>query len=214
MTLGQSSAPIAADASALRRERGMARWRARSRLIRRLRRILPAAMGAILLALAGWVAVGAILAQLGEARPAGQALIHMTNAHFYGRDSGGRPYVLSAVEASRNDNDLKQVALNLPTLILDDGGRRPTRVSADRGTYREDDRILRLAGHVALKNAEGDTFNTERAVVDTVQGTVAGPAPVTGAGPQGDISANAFDVYDRGDRVVFRGEVHSRMKRD
>lgn len=209
-----ASAAIGPAASALRRERGMARWRARSALIRRLRMVLPAAMVAILLALAGWVVVGAILSRLSETHRTGQALIHMTNAHFYGRDSGGRPYVLAAVEASRNDNDLKQVTLKLPTLTLDEGGERPTRVSADGGVYREDDRILRLAGHVTLLDADGSVFKTERAVVDTVQGTVAGPAPVAGSGPQGDITANAFDVYDRGARVVFRGEVHSRMKRD
>lgn len=214
MSVSDASAPIAAAASAQRRERGMARWRARSALIRRLRVVLPAAAGAILLLLAGWVVVGSILANLGEARRPGQALIHMTNAHFYGRDSGGRPYVLAAVEASRNDNDLKQVALTRPTLTLDDGGPSPSRVTADTGVYREDDRILRLAGHVVLTTGGGDVFHTGRAVVDTMQGTVAGPTPVIGTGPQGSIDANAFDVYDRGARVVFRGEVHSVMKRD
>jgi lipopolysaccharide export system protein LptC len=199
---------------AARRERGMARWRARSRLIRRLRLALPAAMAAILVLLAGWVALGAVLARLGEARPQGQALIHMTNAHFFGRDASGRPYVLSAAEASRDDKDLKLVTLRLPTLVLDSEGERSTRIAADHGVYREDDRIVRLDGHVTLRNSAGDVFRTDRAVADTVQGTASGPSPVYGVGPTGDISAESFDVYDRGERVVFRGEVHSRMKRD
>jgi lipopolysaccharide export system protein LptC len=197
-----------------RRERGMARWRARSRLIRRLRLALPAAIIAILVVLAGWVALGAALAWLGDARPQGQALIHMTNAQFYGRDSGGRPYVLAAVEASRDDNDLKRVTLRLPVLTLDSDSERSSRISADRGVYREDDRILRLNGHVVLRNAAGDVFRTDRAIADTVSGAVTGPAPVDGVGPTGSISAQTFDVYDKGARVVFRGEVHSRMKRD
>lgn len=199
---------------ALRRERGMARWRARSRLIHRLRVALPATIGAILALLAGWVAMGSILARLGDGRPAGQALIHMTNARFYGRDSSGRPYVLTAAEAYRDDKDLKRVTLTLPTLTLDPGTERTMRVSADHGTYREDDRIVRLADHVTLQTASGDVFKTDQAVVDTVRGVVDGPSPVTGSGPSGEISAQAFNVYDRGARVVFRGEVHSRMKRD
>lgn len=214
MTVGDASSSLTVAGSALRRERGMARWRARSRLIRRLRVILPAAIGVVLAVLAGWVSVGSILARLGESRPAGEALIHMTNAHFYGRDSGGRPYVLAAAEAYRDDKDLKLVTLKLPTLTLDPGNDRTTRVSADHGLYREDDRIVRLADHVTLQTASGDVFKTDRAVVDTVQGAVVGPSPVTGAGPSGEISAEAFNVYDRGARVVFRGEVHSRMKRD
>ncbi len=199
---------------ASRRERGMARWRARSRLIRRLRLILPAAMAAILALLAGWVVVGGLLARIGETRPTGQALIHMTNARFFGRDSGGRPYVLAAAEAARDDKDLKLVTLTSPILTLDVGGVRPSRISADRGVYREDDRIVRLDGHVALRTADGDLFRTDRAIADTVRGVVTGPSAVHGAGPTGEINAEGFSVLDRGARVVFRGEVHSRMKRD
>jgi lipopolysaccharide export system protein LptC len=201
-------------ASALRRERGMARWRARSRLIHRLRVILPAAMAAILALLTGWVAIGGLIARLGDVRPKGQALIHMTNARFFGRDSGGRPYVLAAGEASRDDRDLKLVALKLPALTLDAGSDQAARVSADAGAYREDDRKVRLNGHVTLQTASGAVFHTDRAVADTVKGQVDGPSLVFGAGPTGEISAQSFTIYDRGARVVFRGEVHSLMKRD
>jgi lipopolysaccharide export system protein LptC len=200
--------------NAARRERGMERWRARSRLIHRMRRILPAAIAAILLLLTGWVVVGAILARLGDAHPAGQALIHMTNAHFFGRDSSSRPYILSAAEASRDDKDLQLVTLQLPTLTLSVGTPQSSKVSADAGVYREDSRMIRLWGHVALQTANGNLFRTDQALVDSVHGTVHGPSPVSGVGPSGEITAHAFDVYDRGARVVFRGEVHSRMKRD
>jgi lipopolysaccharide export system protein LptC len=197
-----------------RRERGMARWRARSRLVRRMRIALPAAIATILILMVGWMAMGAALSRLGDGRLAGQALIHMTNAQFFGRDAGGRPYVLGAAEASRDDRDLKLVTLRLPTLTLDAGADRPARLNADNGLYREDSRMVSMAGHVSLQTSQGDVFRADRAVVDTVQGTVAGPAPVTGTGPTGDITAQSFSVYDRGARVVFRGEVHSRMKQD
>lgn len=192
----------------------MARWRARSRLIRRLRVALPAVMGAILLLLAGWVTIGGLIARLGEGRAGGQALIHMTNARFFGRDSSGNPYVLGAAEASRDDKDLKLVALIRPTLSLDDGRGGASRLTADHGAYREDDRIVRLGGHIVLTTPNGDVFRTDQAIVDTVRGNVIGPAPVVGQGPTGSISAHSFTVYDQGALVVFRGEVHSVMKRD
>jgi lipopolysaccharide export system protein LptC len=196
-----------------RRERGMARWRARSRLIHRLRVILPSVMAAILALLTGWVVLGGLIERLGEGRGGGHALIHMTNARFFGRDSAGRPYVLGAAEASRDDKDLNRIALIKPSLVLDPGGERSARVTADRGVYREDDRIVRLEGNVTLRTADG-VFTTARAVVDTIQGVVTGPDPVAGQGPMGSIRAQSFGVYDRGARVVFRGEVHSVMKRD
>ena len=208
------TAAVADLSGADRRERGMERWRARSRLIRRLRVILPGAMAAIVTLLVAWVAIGGLLARIGEAHPAGQALIHMTNARFFGRDSGGRPYVLSAQEASRDDKDLRLVTLTQPSLALDAGSDRASHISADHGLYREDDRIVRLDGHVALQNPDGDVFHTDRAIADTTKGTVVGPSPVSGMGRTGDIDARSFVVLDRGAQVVFRGEVHSRLKRD
>jgi lipopolysaccharide export system protein LptC len=199
---------------AARRERGMARWRARSQLIRRLRIILPAAMVLIIVLMVGWMAFGAALARLGDSHLGGQALIHMTNAQFFGRDSNGRPYVLGAAEAFRDDRDLKLVTLRGPDLTLDGGGDQANRMTADGGLYREDSRIVSLHGHVVVRTAQGDVFRTDKAVIDTVQGSVAGPSPVTGSGPTGEISAQTFGVYDRGARVVFRGEVHSRLKAD
>ena len=43
--------------------------------------------------------------------------------------------------------------------------------------------------------------------------TIAGEGRVTGDGPTGAIRAESFTVYDQGQRVVFRGNVHSVVKR-
>jgi lipopolysaccharide export system protein LptC len=208
------NAPSAADHRAARRERGVARWRARSRLIRRLRVILPSAIAAVMVFLLGWVTIGGLLARMGDGHAEGQALIHMTNARFYGQDSGGRPFVLSAAEASRDDNDLKLVTMKTLTLTMDAGGAQSSRLSADRGFYREDSRVVRLNGHVTLQDASGDVFRTDQAIAHTNQGLVNGPSPVSGVGPSGNIFAQGFTIFDKGARVVFRGEVHSRLKRD
>jgi lipopolysaccharide export system protein LptC len=210
MTAAQASA----DPLDARRERGMTRWRARSRLIHRLRIVLPAAMALILGVLAGWVSLGGLIERLREGSTGGHALIHMTNARFYGRDAQARPYVLGAAEASRGDKDLHRVNLIRPTLTLDAGGDRPSQLTADGGVYREDDRMVRLQGHVTVQASGGAVFRTDRAIIDTVKGVVAGPSPVVGTAPTGMITAHSFTIYDRGARVVFRGEVHSVMKRD
>jgi lipopolysaccharide export system protein LptC len=213
MSIGE--APLLADERrAARRERGFARWRERSQMIRRMRVVLPAVIGAVLVVLFGWVSIGGLIARMGEPGTGGQALIHMTNARFYGQDSSGHPYILSAAEASRDDIDLKLVTLKLPALVLDAGNDKTNRLSADHGVYREDSRVIRLDGHVTLRDAQGNIFRTEEAIAHTAQGEVDGPKPVTGTGPSGVIDAQGFTIYDKGARVVFRGEVHSRLNRD
>ena len=200
-----------ASADAARRQYNMERWRKRSRQVQFFRRALPAAIGAILVLLAGWVLLRGFLTRIGDAR-GDVGTIHMTNAHFYGRDGTGRPYVMAAGVAVRSDSDLRRISLEKPALTFDNTGGQASHISADQGVYREDDQILRLRDHVVMHDQTGDTFLTDRAIVDTVHNTVVGRSHVQGFGPNGAVTADSYSVYNQGQRVVFQGNVHSRIK--
>lgn len=190
----------------------MDRWRRRSRQIHFFRRALPAAIGVILVGLLGWVLLRGLLTQMGDLKSA-TSTIHMTNAHFFGRDENGRPYVLSATEATRSDKDMQRIALSKLHMNFDSGGaNQNSHISADHGVYREDDRILRLRDHVIMRDQTGNTFVTDQALVNTVNNSVQGQHNVNGWGPMGSVTADAYAVYDKGATVVFRGHVHSTIK--
>ena len=196
-----------------RRQQRMRAWRARSRLIHFLRRALPAAIVAILVLMVGWIVVRGVLIRISDLRSAASGLIHMSNAHFYGRDGQGRAYVLGANEASRDDFDPQRIWLDAPLLALDAGDPQERHISADHGVYRSDTHILNLTGRVSLRDPAGDNLTTDSAIVDTAHGSIFGQGRVTGYGPMGTITAEGFSVFDQGQRVVFRGEVHSVVKR-
>ncbi len=196
-----------------RRQAQMAAWRRRSRLIGRLRRILPATMVLLLVVLGAWVLVKGFLTGFGDGQGHG-ATIHMSNAHFYGRDGEDRPYILSASEATRQSGDMTRLNLAKPALTYNAEGLKPTTIAADQGVYREDSRMLGLAGHVTLTDDAGDVFTTPSALVDTQKLTVNGWNGVRGTGPRGVITARAYGVYDHGEHIVFSGDVHSVMKPD
>jgi lipopolysaccharide export system protein LptC len=202
-----------AEAMALRlerRARDMRRWRRRSSLIAAFRLLLPAAIAGIFLVFGGWILFGGLLTS-GAGKGPPPSSIHMTNAKFFGRDSNGHAYVLSALEAARDNADFQRITLTNPTLVMGSEGEKPTRLSADHGDYRENNRILLLHGHVSVRDSQGDSFITNQAIVDTVAGSVAGKSPVSGQGPSGSIRADSYAIYDRGRRLVFQGKVHSRV---
>jgi lipopolysaccharide export system protein LptC len=196
---------------AVRRERDMARWRRRSRMIAVFRIGLPVVIGVIVVVFTAWAFFGDLAVRVGvDQSDAGAGSIHMTNARFLGRDEQGRAYVLTAAGAVRDNMNPMLIALACPAMVFDADGANPTHMSADKGVYREDTRILMLDGHVTLHDAIGDQFVTDQASVDTVKGTVAG-AGVAGQGPTGGIQANTYAVLDRGQTLVFTGGVHSRL---
>jgi lipopolysaccharide export system protein LptC len=205
-----AQAPPAETLRLERRARDMRRWRRRSLIVAVFRSLLPLAILGIALVFGGWVLFGGLFTS-GAGRSAGPSSIHMTNARFLGRDAQGHAYVLTAIEAARDNVDFQKITLTQPTLAMDSDGQKPTRLSADRGVYREDNRILLLNGHVSVRDSQGDSFVTDQAIVDTVNGAVAGKSPIVGQGPSGSIRADSYAIYDRGQRLVFQGKVHSRL---
>ena len=179
-------------------------------MVRTLRWLLPLIMVGIAALLVGLVAQHSVRRRAASHREA-QAPIRMLNPRFFGRDNQGRPYILAASQAARDEASLEIVRLRDPTVTLDMNGLHPATLTADTGVYREDTRILYLKGHVKATNAQTSKFVTDEAVVNTQTGVVSGPVALSSQTPVGDLQSRSFDVFDKGNRVVFKGGVHARL---
>jgi lipopolysaccharide export system protein LptC len=186
------------------------KWRRRSRAIYVLRILLPVVIGLILAWLAGAVAYNAITSQR---TPQGNASdpIRLVNPHFVGRDSRGRPFVLTSVTATRDPNDYERVFLDHPVLVLDAEGADPTHITANAGIYHQDTGKLEVSRGVRMSDARG-AFDTDSSLFDTKTGELVGSVDVQGAGTLGEIQAKSYGVYDKGARMVFTGGVHTRLQ--
>lgn len=189
--------------------RDFARWRRRSRMIRRLRILLPGAIALILLTMGGFVVQATVMG--GRATPTGDdEPIQLVNPRFVGRDDKGRAFVLTAKVAVRDEGDYQRVVLEKPTLILDEEGPNPTRITAKSGVYREDRRVLNLDGGVKMNGANAN-FDTASSIFNTATGELEGQGQISGVGSLGEITAKSYGVYDKGERLVFKGGVRGQI---
>lgn len=194
------------------RDRLHARWRERSRSIHFWRKALPVVIACIAGLLVLWIGGRSLIVKLassGASKEVGG--VRMVNPRFYGRDTSNRSFVLGAAEASRDVKNGRTVTLAAPSVTLDAGGANPTKVQAANGIYQEDQRQLNLTGKVQLDDGRGYSFTTPKATVDTTTGHVSGDSGVKGQGPLGQIAASSYGVYDRGRRIVMKGDVHARI---
>lgn len=199
-----SAANASADAERLQRSVG--KWRRRSHLINSLKRLLPLIMIALVGGL-GWFIVRQADPAPAPAEDTRQLPIRMVNPTFRGRDDG-RPFVLSAREATRDGRNYQRIALVAPSMVMENKpGEPPTRVTAERGVYREDTLVLTLEGDVRYSDAQGWRFLTKNAVVDTKRDLITGDQGVEGEGPTGHVKADSYSIYNEGERVTFRGNV-------
>ena len=186
-----------------------ARARQHSRVVKVLRWALPMGMVAVLGLLAGLIGEHSINQREAARAPVNQ--IVMSNPHFYGRDSQGRAFALSAREAARDPQDFQKVLLKFPHITQDVDGANPSTLTADSGVYREDTRILQLTGNVHADNSKDSAFASQEATVNTRTGAVTGPKAIQGQTSMGSVKSGSFDVYDKGDRVIYKGGVHARL---
>jgi lipopolysaccharide export system protein LptC len=209
--LGHGPVHLAAE-DLKRRRRMLAAWRRRSVLVKIVRVLLPLAGLAMLAALIGLAGYNALYRRLNAAPSGVNQSIRMLNPQFQGRNDSGRPFILSADSAVRDDADSQKVTLDKPVLSLGAGGPDLTTVRSRHGVYREDTRMLDLTGNVHLDDAQGRHFITEHALIDTQKNNVDGEQAVEGHGPLGRINASSYSLKDGGARVVFTGRVKSRLE--
>ncbi|MGZ6016630.1 MAG: LPS export ABC transporter periplasmic protein LptC [Phenylobacterium sp.] len=182
-------------------------WRRRSRVITGLRVLFPALIALILVGLGASVAWNTVNGQALQGGSANDP-IKLVNPRFVGRDTRSRAFVLTALTATRDPNEFQKVYLDRPALVLDDEGPDPLRITARTGVYHEDTGKLEVSGGVRLAGAQG-AFESAQSVFDTKTGDLIGSGPVHGQGALGEISAKSYGVYDKGDRMVFKGGVHT-----
>lgn len=188
---------------------GADRWRRRSRLIRILRVVMPTAIVLILLGLGGAVIYNALRPGTEVAQESNRP-IRLVNPRFVGRDDRGRAFVITAISATRDPKQYEKVYLDHPSLVLDEHGPNPTRLTASSGVYHQNSGKLEVSGGVRMASAQA-AFETATSQFDTKTGELVGSGPVQGSGPLGEIDAKSYGVYEKGDRMVFDGGVHTRL---
>lgn len=201
-------APITAAQSADR----LAGWRRRSAIIRAMRWGLPALMGGLVLAMAAYFIASSIAAGNQKPRESNTA-IKLLGARFMGRMEDGRSFLIGAGQAVRSDTAMQEVVLTDPILNLGAETGAAQRMTAKRGIYNEQTRMLRLSGDVRIDDGAGQRVATNDAIIDTRTGKITGDQGLTGDGPLGQVQAKSYDVDRDTGRVVMKGGVRARIEK-
>lgn len=131
---------------------------------------------------------------------------------FTGVLKDGRPFLITADRAERDAKDQNLVNLTSPTLVRGYGQPDSSQATAKTGIYRETEHTLLLTQDVRITNSEGYVFDAPQALIDMRTGEVSGDAGIAGSGPKGSTRADAYNVTDKGDRVILNGRVRTRLE--
>ena len=186
-------------------------FRARSRRVQLLRRILPVAIIVLAGGTISWIVLRSVISDV-ERKAGTTREVTLENSRFLGQDAQGRSFVVGFERAVR-DADTGRFRLIGPALRLNLGGRKVTTLTADGGVYDEAAHTVTIGPNVRISDGgSGFTLVTPEAVVDTETGIVTGSKGVQGSGPLGTVSASSYAIYEQGERVVFSGSVDNKVR--
>ena len=186
-------------------------FRARSRRVQLLRRILPVAIIVLAGGTISWIVLRSVISDV-ERKAGTTREVTLENSRFLGQDAQGRSFVVGFERAVR-DADTGRFRLIGPALRLNLGGRKVTTLTADGGVYDEAAHTVTIGPNVRISDGgSGFTLVTPEAVVDTGTGIVTGSKGVQGSGPLGTVSASSYAIYEQGERVVFSGSVDNKVR--
>jgi lipopolysaccharide export system protein LptC len=180
-----------------------------SRLVRRLRWLLPGAAVMVfgLFVLASWLSTFVEGVSIGPLRLQGSSLV-MASPRVSGFDSQRRPYELTAVSARQDVREPRKVELDsLDARMGGLTGNASVRVTADRGYYDGEVETFRAEGNVRVTSTLGYEMRLEEAFVDIRAQTMVSERPVEGRYGDDRVFADRLNSTRNGEVVVFDGNV-------
>jgi lipopolysaccharide export system protein LptC len=135
----------------------------------------------------------------------------MIKPRFVGMDENDHPYNVIA-ETATHAGSADRILLAQPKadVTMKDGSW--VAVNAREGLYDRARQTLGLRGQVQVFHDAGYTFQTEAADVDMKAGTAAGNQRVEGQGPFGHLTAEGFEILDKGGRILFTGKARLELR--
>jgi lipopolysaccharide export system protein LptC len=186
-------------------------FRARSRRVHLLRRVLPVAIVVLAGGTVSWIVLRSVISDV-ERKAGTSREVTLENSRFLGQDAQGRSFVIGFERAVR-DAETGRFRLVGPALRLNLGARKVTTMTADGGIYDETAKTVTIGPNVRISDGgSGFTLVTPEAVVDTSTGVVTGSKGVQASGPLGTVTASSYAIYEQGERVTFRGSGENKIR--
>ena len=191
--------------------------RKRSLRIKHLRRVMIVAALGLVAAVTAYLMRSALQTtpEPVVAEIADDAVETVQGVTFRGVDAEGRPYLVVAETATRDQADPDLNRLTRPTITFNTdelrGDGSAARIDAAQGVYNAEARFLELNREVVLQTPDGQTFASDHARFFLDNDKVEGDLPVTGETDFGRVEADSYMITEGGAKVVFVDGVKTRI---
>jgi lipopolysaccharide export system protein LptC len=182
-----------------------------SKLVRVLRKAVPAAIGVSLLAIAGISVFNPFRMLAGLPIDFGNVVVSgtkitMQSPHMAGFTPDRRPYEVTAKTAMQDITNPNFIELETLKAKIEMEDKSTVLMNARRGNFRNREQLLDLYEDVILKSPTYEARLFE-ATVDMGKGSVVSDKPVNVRMTDGTLDAQKLEIVNKGELMIFYGGV-------
>lgn len=137
----------------------------------------------------------------------------MIKPRLSGTDAKGNPFVVTADRAVQEGRNSRRARLENVDADMTLDKERWLNATAANGLFDADERTLVLGGGISVFSDNGYELHTKAAHFDLKRGFVHGEQKVTGQGPLGTMSADAFEVDKTTQQIRLKGNVRTSFQK-
>jgi lipopolysaccharide export system protein LptC len=187
-----------------------------SRFVIVMKRALPIAAGAVIMAVVAYSLVprpsdrGGVNFEYGSMRKLDNDLA-MIKPRLTGADSKGNPFVITADAAIQDGKNARRARLKNVEADLTTQNATWINANAAGGFIDADKQFLTLDGGISVFSDSGYELHTSAVDVDLNKSFLTGNHHVTGQGPQGAFEADRFTIDHKTQHIALIGNVHTTL---
>ena len=132
---------------------------------------------------------------------------------FMGVDKKSQPFKVMAAKATRFKLSPDIFDLEKPTGEMNSGNEKFF-LEGDKGIFNKEVQQLEVTGNVKLNDQNDMIFRTSEMMFDFNKETLSGNKKVTGEKKNSIILSEGFEIFDRGEKIIFTGKSKLVFKND
>lgn len=144
-----------------------------------------------------------------EVQPEDVASLRVTNGRLTGTNQNGKPYTVTFGSASQTDRESDLVLMTAPQADIELETGAWVALSARRGRFHREERIIELDDPVRLFHDSGLEIGTGDITFNLRSGTGAGHDPLTAQAPFGQFESQGFRIRKNTAVFIFEGPVRA-----
>jgi len=137
------------------------------------------------------------------------AKINMEKVRFFAQDKKKQPLTVVAPRVLETDPQKQIITLYKPIATYKMESGEEIKGETPYGLINQNDQMMIFEDQVVATTDTGYRAVSKNVICDNKEGVVTGKSPVTVTGPDGQIKAQGFRLYNKGENIDFTGKTNS-----